>query len=256
LTVVTGADVPVLGGYVLRGFIQEFNPKFTIQPYVDVGLAVSDTTTLNVGSWNSFHTGSIEESLGAFYESDVFASVTFVMGKLKPGVRYTLRTSPAGGYDGVGTDGSIGVSELAFVLDVDDRAMSTPLSPKFVIVFETTDTQADFGTKKGIYFEAGIRPTFKSAGLTFALPVKLGASLKDYYETFDGNGDVVDNKFGYLQFGGNASVPLSMMKRGSWEAHAGIDFIVLAEKLRFHQAGDDEPKTVKPVLNFGFSARF
>jgi hypothetical protein len=32
LTVVTGADVPVLGGYVLRGFIQEFNPKFTIQP--------------------------------------------------------------------------------------------------------------------------------------------------------------------------------------------------------------------------------
>jgi hypothetical protein len=117
-----------------------------------------------------------------------------------------LRTSPAGGYDGVGMDGSIGVSELAFVLDVDDRAMSVPLSPRFVIAFETTDTQVDFGTKKGIYFEAGIKPTFRSVGLTFAVPVKLGASLKDYYETFGSSGDVVDNKFGYLHWR-SASVP-------------------------------------------------
>ena len=260
VTVLIGADLPFLTGYVFRGLVQEFDPKLTFQPYVDFGVALSDKATLNVGTWNSFHTGSLKDALeGSFYESDLYASLTFVTGKWKPGILYTLYTSPAGGYEGVGEDGSIGVSELAFFASYDDSGASTPLSPKFVVAIETSDTQADFGTSKGIYFEAGIKPTFKSsddAKVTFAVPVKIGTSLKDYYETFDGEGNVKDNKFGYLQFGVNASIPLSMMTKGSWEVHGGLDFFVFPSARKVVQEGDDEPKGFKPVLSFGFSATY
>jgi hypothetical protein len=261
VTVIVGADMPFLTGYVFRGIVQEFDPAFTIQPYVDVGVAVNETTTVNIGTWNSFHTGSNKDALdGAFYESDLYASATFVAGKWKPGVLYTLYTSPAGGYDGVGDDGSIGVSELAFFANYDDSAMAVPMSPRIVLAFETTDTQADFGTAKGVYLELGVKPTFKAAEdspVTFGVPVKLGLSLKDYYETLDADtGEPTDNKFGYLQFGVNASVPISAITTGAWEFHTGLDFFVFGENRKVLQEGDDEPKSFKPVFNIGFSATF
>jgi hypothetical protein len=256
VTIVVGADAPLLTGYVFRGIVQEFDPKLTLQPYVDVGIAVNDRTTVNVGSWNSFHSGSNQKTPydGSFYESDLYASVTFVAGKWKPGVLYTLYTSPNGGYKGVGPDGSIGVSELAVFASFDDSANRVPLSPKVVLAFETTDTQADFGARKGTYLEAGVAPSVKTTGgppVTLTVPVKLGLSLKDYFEVA---GD--DNTFGYLQFGGRASVPLSFVTSGSWEAHAGLDIFVFGEKRKVQQAGDSEAKSVKPVFNVGFSATF
>ena len=255
VTTVIGADVPLLTGYVFRGIVQEFDPKFTIQPFVDFGIAASDKVTLNIGTWNSFHTGSNKDGLdGAFYESDLYASATFLAGKWKPGVLYTLYTSPAGGYDGVGTDGSIGVNELAFYASYDDSANSTPLSPKFVLAVELGEASADFGANKGMYFEAGIAPTFKAESMpnvTFTVPVKIGTSLKDYYETGAG-----DSKFGYLQFGAKAGMPISGIKAGAWEFHAGMDFFVFPDKRKVQQDGDNEPKGFKPVLNVGFSATF
>jgi hypothetical protein len=260
VTVVAGADMPLLTGYVFRGIVQEFDPGFTFQPYVDVGVAVSDTVTVNFGTWNSFHSGSNNDALdGSFYESDLYASATFLVGKWKPGVLYTLYTSPAGGYDGVGDDGSIGVSELAFSAAYDDSGSSLPMSPKVVLAFELTDTQADFGENKGVYLELGVRPTFKSSEdsiVTFAVPVKFGFSLNDYYESVDSNGDLKDNGFGYFQFGANASVPISAIKMGAWEVHSGFDFYVFPDRRKVQQEGDDEPKGFKPVFNIGFSATF
>lgn len=256
VTVVAGADFPLLTGYVFRGIVQEFNPKVTTQPFVDVGVAVSDKVSVNFGTWNSFHSGSNSEPPydGPFYESDLYGSVTFVSGKWKPGLLYTLYTSPNGGYKGVGPSGSIGVSELAGFVSFDDSASKVPMSPKFVLAFELTDTQADFGEHKGVYFEAGVSPAVKTTGdtpVTFSVPIKLGLSLKDYFEA---GGE--DNTFGYFQFGGKASVPLSFIKSGSWEAHAGVDIFVFGTNRKPQQDGDDEPKSVKPVLNFGFSATF
>jgi hypothetical protein len=256
VTVVVGTDAPLLAGYVFRGIVQEFNPKVTFQPFVDVGIAVNDKTTVNVGTWNSFHSGSNKQEPfdGPFYESDVYASVTFVAGKWKPGLLYTLYTSPNGGYEGVGPGGSIGVSELALFASFDDSARAVPLSPKAVLAFETTDTQADFGAKKGAYLEAGVSPTVKTSGgtpLTFTVPIKLGLSLKDYYEV---GGE--DNTFGYLQFGGKASVPLAFVTSGSWEAHAGVDIFVFGENRQVQQSGDATGKSVKPVINIGLSATF
>jgi hypothetical protein len=262
VTVVTGADMPLMTGYVFRGIVQEFDPGFTFQPYVDVGVAASDTVTVNFGTWNSFHSGSNSEDPydSSFYESDLYASATFLVGKWKPGVLYTLYTSPSGGYDSVGDDGSIGVSELAFSASYDDSGSSVPMSPKVVLAFELTDTQADFGDNKGVYLELGVRPTFKSSAdsiVTFAVPVKFGFSLNDYYESVDPNtGDLKDNGFGYFQFGANVSVPISAIKAGAWEVHSGFDFYVLPDRRKVQQDGDDEPTGFKPVFNIVFSATY
>jgi len=252
LTVRAGADVPLLTGYVFRGLIQEFKPKVTIQPFLDLAIAVSDRTLVNVGVWNSVHTGTIKETVGAYYAADFYTSATFVTGKWRPGVAYRLYTSPAGGYDQVEDDGVVGMSELAFFASYDDRGRSLPWSPRFLIALETTDAQADFGTKSGMYVEAGVRPTFRLSRLssmTLAVPVTAGASLKDYYEIGGDNG-----RLGFLQAGAEASVPLAMFKPGIWEAHAGIDVFLLAPHLRF--ALDDGPRAVRPVLRLGFSATF
>ena len=63
-------------------------------------------------------------------------------------------------------------------------------------------------------------------------------------------------KFGYLQFGVNASIPLSMMTKGAWEVHGGIDFFVFPSDRKVTQVGDDEAIAFKPVLSFGFSATY
>lgn len=250
VTTVIGADVPLLTGYVFRGILQEYDPAFTIQPFVDFGIAASDKVTVNVGSWNSFHSGSNKDAgsrgLHAWYESDVYGQVTFITGKWKPAVLYTAYTSPADVYKTV--------SEVAGIVSYDDSAMAHPLSPKFILAFETSDASADGGDSKGVYFEAGITPTFKAESMpnvTFSVPVKIGTSLKDYYQVGD-----EDSKFGYFQFGGKASVPISGIKAGAWEFHAGMDFFVFPDKRKVQQAGDDEPTAFKPVLNFGFSATF
>lgn len=260
-TLLVGADVPLLGGYFFRGIQQEFDPKLTIQPYVDFGYALSDSATLNIGTWNSFHTGSNSDSFddgglnAPFYESDFYASVTFVAGKTKPGVLFTSYTSP--------DDAFKTVNELALFVTFDDSASSVPLSPKLLVAFELGDNQADsghlFGGDKGTYFEASVGPTFKSSEdspVTFTVPIKLGMSLNNYYEFFNEDGDLDDSKFGYFQFGVKAGIPLSGITMGSWEFHGGIDFLVFPEDRKVFQEGDDEGKSFKPVLNFGFSAAF
>ena len=79
VTVTAGADFPTL--YIFRGIIQEYDANFTMQPFVDVGVAASPTATVNFGSWNSINSGtsgSDNDALdGAWYESDIYGSVTF-----------------------------------------------------------------------------------------------------------------------------------------------------------------------------------
>ena len=73
-----------------------------------------------------------------------------------------------------------------------------PLSPKAILAFEL-DGQADGGTKSGTYLELGVyRPVVKliDAGrypLSLAIPLKLGVSVRDYYEGPAGN-----QHFGYF----------------------------------------------------------
>ena len=68
------------------------------QPFVDVGIAAAPGVTINAGLWNSLHSGPSgsdnDDGRSAWYETDFYASATFQVGKVKPGVLYTSYTSP------------------------------------------------------------------------------------------------------------------------------------------------------------------
>lgn len=227
VTVTTGVDFPT--SYVFRGILQE-DEGFIAQPPVDFGLTLGRGISMNLGKWDSLHTADT----GTYYESDYYAAVTFTAGKLKPGVLFTSYTSPN---ERFGT-----VTELAGVLAYDDSGSRFPLSPKAIVAFEL-DGQADGGAKQGTYLEFGIRPGVALApSVTLAIPVKLGISLSNYYEGATGS-----NRFGYLDAGLIASVPIISGRGGTLEAHGGIDFLFFGDNLKLLNRDDG----VKPLGVFG-----
>jgi hypothetical protein len=231
VTVTTGLDFA--SAYFFRGIKQQSGGAIA-QPYVDFGVSLGSGVSMNVGNWDSIHSTA---AAGHWYESDYYGSVTFTAGKLKPGALYTSYTSPA--------DSFTTVHELAGVLAVDDSASAFPLSPKAILAFELSDGQADGGANKGVYLELGIKPGVKLAPkATLLIPVKLGLSVKDYYE-----GPTGSNKFGYFDTGAQLSVPAVSGKSGTLEVHGGIDFLFLGDNLKLINGGD----SVKPIGLIGFT---
>jgi len=249
------AGVDFVSAYLFRGIFQE-DSGVIVPPYADVGVSVYSgdgalkSVTLNGGIWNSLHSGpsgsgnaSIERS--AWYEADYYGSVTFQVGKWKPGALFTSYTSPN---DAFGT-----VDELAGVLAYDDSGSAFPLNPKATLAFELKG-QADGGGgledggNKGTYFEFGLRPVVPVSAhpkypVSLAIPARIGLSLKDYYQGADG-----DHKFGYFDLGGILSVPLAFMNHGStWDLHGGVDVLWLGDSNKALNGGDG----VKPVFTIG-----
>ena len=109
--------------YVFRGIVQE-KEGFIAQPFFDLGVSLGSGVTLNVGNWDSLHSGPT----GTFYEADYYGSLTFTAGKVKPGVLFTSYTSP--------NDRFATVHELAGVIAIDDSASSFPVNPKIILAFE------------------------------------------------------------------------------------------------------------------------
>jgi hypothetical protein len=234
VTVTTGFDVAT--AYMFRGVYQE--DRGTIAPaYFDLGVALDRGVTVNFGNWSSLHSGPSGHGGhgNAWYESDYYGSVTFTFGRLKPGALFTSYTSP--------NDVFNTVHELAGVLAYDDSGSRFPVSPKAIVGFELHN-QADGGSGRGTYLELGIKPALKAAPrLTVYVPVKVGLSLKDYYE-----GPTGSNRFGYFDTGVIASVPLSFLG-ASWEAHGGVDFLWLGDNMTLLNSGDG----FKPVGVIGVS---
>ena len=230
-TVTTGLDFT--SAYLFRGIMQESGGAIG-QPYGDIAFSLNHGITLDVGTWNSFHSTA---DVGNWYESDYFGSVTFTTGKFKPGLLYTSYTSPA--------DRFATVQELAGTLVYDDSKSPFPLSPKVVLAFELGDGQADGGLNKGTYLELGVKPGIKLAPkATLYIPAKTGLSLNHYYE-----GPTGDNTFGYFDLGAQLSVPVLSGKSGALEVHGGIDFVWLGDNLKLLNSGD----TLKPVSLIGFT---
>jgi hypothetical protein len=230
-----------------------------VPPFADVGVSVYQgdgalkSVNLNGGIWNSLHSGpsgSQTPDRSAWYEADYYGSVTFTVGKWKPGALFTSYTSPN---DVFGT-----VHELAGVLAYDDSGSAFPLNPKATVAFELKG-QADGGGgladggNKGTYFEFGVRPVVTLVDapkypLTLAIPAKLGLSLKDYYE-----GPTGSNKFGFFDLGAIASVPLAFMNgKSTWEVHGGLDILWFGDNLKALNRGDG----VKPVGVIGLSVTY
>ena len=249
---VTGG-VDVVNQYNFRGIRQNVD-GVSIWPYVDFGFTpfMGDgglkTVGVNVGTWNAFNTEidgftyrDGETTSNKWYESDIYGTVSFGFGVPALAVTYTSYTSPANLFSHV--------KELAFKVSADDSAAlgKAALKPYALIAFELGTKpgtgQADGGLEAGRYVELGIAPGVSGARASFALPVKLGLSVGDYYE-LDGE----DHKFGYFSVAGLVTVPMG----SQLNLHGGVEFQALGETTEALN-GDDASQIIGSIgLGFAF----
>ena len=252
------AQVAVTGGldvvsqYQFRGIRQNVE-GVSIWPFIDFGFVpfMGDgglkTVGVNVGTWNAFNTeidGFInrdsEVTSNKWYESDLYGTVSFGFGVPALAVTYTSYTSPANLFSHV--------KELMFRVSADDTATlgRGALKPYALIAFELGTKeglgQADGGVEAGRYVELGIAPGFSGTRASFALPVKLGLSVGDYYEL-----DGVDHKFGYFSVAGLVTVPM-----GSLNVHGGAEYQALGETTEALNGGDASEVILSIGLGFAF----
>jgi hypothetical protein len=250
------AAVDFTNTYMFRGIRQD-DTKLITWPYVDLGLALYSgdgglkTVGLNIGTWNSLHTGdagsnSDKSGLGCgcgklWYERDFYA--TFALGFDKGvslGTTYTAYTSP--------NDGFTTVKEIAFKVSVDDSSYlgRGALKPYALVAFEMDTAagkgQADGGLNAGRYLELGVGPGWSSDALSITVPIKVGLSLSDYYEFNFGTSlrpDFQDSKFGYLSTAVMATVPLKTPpSAGAWNIHGGVELQTLGDSTKAFNNGD------------------
>jgi hypothetical protein len=237
LTFTGGLDVLPGTTYVFRGIVQEAEPKLTLWPYGDIGFALYEgtggikTVSANVGVWNSLHTGSSgsDSDLKIHYEEDFYAALGLGFGGgVALTTQYTAYTSPNNFFPTV--------KEISFKV-----AKSHMLNPYGLLAFELggEDAAAADGGNAGTYLELGVGPTFPLTpdGPTLTIPLKLGLSVSDYYESpITGE----DEKFGFFDIGALVTIPLGGIPSGfgSWNLHGGIDLLVFGDTTKAFNSGD------------------
>jgi hypothetical protein len=220
------AGIDFANAYFFRGIPQD-DTGVVMWPSGDLGFALFSgsgglkSISVNVGTWNSLHTGSAGSdgpSGKLWYESDFYASAGFGFGRgTTAAVAYTAYTSPNGGF---GT-----VKEISIKVAVDDSGALGSFAVKpYAVLAHELDGQADGGANEGTYLEVGVGPGYSKSRVSVTVPVKVGLSLGDYYEGVDG-----DDTFGFLSVSGVVTVPLSRSptRFGSWNVHGGVEFLML-----------------------------
>jgi hypothetical protein len=225
-------------------------------PYADLkidlmsGDGAVKSTAINFGIWNSLHTGSSGTdgfTGGLHYEEDFYAAFTLgFAGATSFTTQFTAYTSPNGRF--------ATVKEILFRV-----AQGSRYAPYGLIAFEVGGEgtgQADGGLEKGVYAEFGVGPSWPlgGRGTTVAVPVKIGLSVKDYYELAG-----EDHKFGYFDVGALFTVPFSAMptKFGTWNFHAGVDFFAFGDTTEaFNVNADGDTSKGKVVGLFGIGVAY
>lgn len=235
-----------LNTYMFRGIRQD-DTKVIMWPALDLGMSIYSgdgglkSAAVNVGSWNSLHTGSAGSdgpSGKLWYEGDFYATLGLGFGGgVALSTTYTAYTSPNNAFSTV--------KELSVKIGLDDSAYlgAAALKP-YVLVAREFDTapglgQADAGENAGTYLELGVAPGWASEAVTLAFPVKVGLSAGDYYEL-----QGVDNKFGYASVAALVTVPLGGTTMfGAWNVHGGIEFQALGDTTKAINS-DDASKVI------------
>jgi hypothetical protein len=259
VTITTTVDA--VSTYMFRG-IRQHSSGMALWPVADLGFAAYSgdgglkSTTINIGSWNSLHTGDTGQDGPTgklWYESDFYSKLTLGFGGgTSVAALYTAYTSPNNAFTTV--------KEIALQLGVDDTAAlgRAALKPYALVAVEfDTDQgvgQADGGGNAGRYLELGIAPGYSDARASLAVPVKVGLSLADYYELNVGTASAPvfeDNRFGYASVGAFVTVPLgSTTSFGAWNVHGGVELQALGETTKALNGGDGQ--RVIGSIGFGF----
>jgi hypothetical protein len=249
LTFTGGLDLPTV--YFFRGIRQEVTPSITLWPYGDIGLALFSgsggmkSVGVNFGVWNSLQTGSSGlkgPTARLHYQEDFYTTLALGFGGgVGLATTFTTRTSPNGLFNTI--------REMS--LKVTKAHMGNPYA---LVAFELSDKgQADGGSKKGTYLELGAGPSWalRKDGPTLAIPVKVGLSLKNYYES-----GTVDNTFGFFDVGGLLTMPLKFVpgRFGAWNIHGGADVLVFGpttKLLNVNAAGEVKKSQVVGLVGIG-----
>lgn len=233
--------------YYFRGILQQpdglLNGGIIAQPYVEVGIPlIADpdkgyAVSAKVGQWNSFGSEQPENETGpeAWYESDLYAGLSFTTGAFELAGIYTFYTSPNNSFPTVQEVGAIASYGLAFGdnPEVDDEAaVELGLSAGLFYELDNTATPNPVlgESEEGAYLELGAAPAFElevgavENPVELSFPVTVGLSLADYY--FDEDGD--DEFFGYVSVAAAAGIPLPVpADYGDWRLVPSVEALFL-----------------------------
>ncbi|MGF1634408.1 MAG: hypothetical protein ACFCVE_11210 [Phycisphaerae bacterium] len=235
--------------YYFRGIIQE-DDGLIVQPYLEVGIDVAETDDVTVGAavgiWNSIHdedTGSDGDGPESWYESDVYAGLSFGFGDFSADVIYTIYTSPNNAFS---TVQELGFG-LAYAGAIEGDGVNFTYEVGAGLFFELDNSA--FGPEEGIYAELGFTPGFEiEFSDTFSLPIEVpfvvGLNVDDYYD--DGTDD---DTFGYVSVAVATSIPLEFIpeKYGAWSASASLKYLYLASDLLEDANDGDESEFIGTV---------
>jgi len=251
ITFIAGMDLA--HAYLFRGLVRE-DDRLILWPYAEAavdlyrGQSGVRSVLFQVGTWNSLHTGdtgSNGPSRKMWYESDIYGTLGVGFGGgVNVGATYTAYASPNNSFSTI--------KEIAFKVAVDDTSYAGQLKPYGLVAFELDTApgfgQADRGTLPGTYLEVGVAPGWVDPDFRVEFPIKVGLSLKDYYELAG-----VDHKFGFLSLAAVGTVPLGgNTDYGAWNVHGGFEFQSLGNTPEAFNAGDQS----KIIVSVGLGVRY
>ena len=240
-SVLVQAGVSVVSQYLFRG-VRQNTTGVAVWPWADVSITaysgdrLFDRVMVGVGFWNSLNTGDTGSGgpFGrAWYESRLYGAVGLRFGGgVSVATSYTAYTSP--------NDLFTTVKEFGVRLGLDDggRIGRIVVKPYALVTVELDAEpgvgQLDGGRSAGRYLEFGVTPQYSARPASLAFPVKVGLSLRDYYELAG-----EDHTFGFASVGVEVTVPLGGMSRiGRWHVHGGVEAQRSGETARAFNGGD------------------
>lgn len=240
-----------------RGIVQR-SDAFNLQPSVEIGykLFAAEAWSLNVfgGLWGHFTDDTVPGEDGGFDERlnevDAYLGFTAEFAERWTATAvYTWYASPASNFEAV--------EDLTLSVALDDAGLwggddRFALRPYALLAIETGSDGADGGDENGVYFEVGLAPSLNvyeggAGGVTLALPIAAGFSLRDFYE-LDGE----DETFGFATVGVQASYALPEGRLGQWTFTAGVDYLLLGDHAEAYNGGDDDEWIVYAEVGWSF----
>ncbi len=243
----TGSSLTFSGGvdiasaYYFRG-IPQVTQGVVIQPYANLGISLVEQDEdvpvglgLNFGTWNSLHSA---QSTDPWYESDFTAGASLILpGGVTFGASYVYIYAPSlGDIFAEEIDLSLAIDEKK-LLGIGETPLNFALSPSALVAFEVDGGSDGLGVAgaPGIYLELGLAPSItldviEGYPITLAVPLKVGLSIDDYYESSVGG----DETFGYFDATVAATVPLSFIppRFGSWSLTGTVHFLFLGDSVQ------------------------